>query len=102
MTNYQRGANFERKVIKELAKDPNYIYAMRSAGSHSIVDIVVFFYPEYKEFNNKIWLIQCSLKGKKSKIKLEELRDLAQECDAIPILASQGPTKIIFDRLDGT
>ena len=40
MTNYSRGAAFERRIKKDLEK--RGYYAIRSAGSHGLIDIAAF------------------------------------------------------------
>ena len=40
MSNYSRGANFERAFLQELHSGEDHLYAVRSAGSHGFLDIV--------------------------------------------------------------
>lgn len=54
MTNYQRGANKERRIVNKFRKEGQI--ALRSAGSHSEIDIVAI------DFNSRIIrLIQSKL-----------------------------------------
>jgi len=50
LTNYQRGSNFERQIKDKLTKKG--FYCMRSAGSHSVVDVCAIS-------ENQVYLIQC-------------------------------------------
>ena len=42
MTNYSKGANFERRVKRYLESCGYYV--VRSAGSHGVLDLVGFMY----------------------------------------------------------
>lgn len=42
MTKYHQGANYERKLIKQL-KEMGASVVIRTAGSHSPIDVVAFF-----------------------------------------------------------
>ena len=53
MTNYERGANFERRVKKEYEKLGYYV--MRSAGSHGVADLVAL------KRNTIPIIIQCKI-----------------------------------------
>jgi len=53
---YSKGANFERKVVNYLKKEPNFLVVFRSAGSHSPIDIVAVM-------PNCTMLIQCKTSG---------------------------------------
>ena len=55
-TNYQRGADKERRIVNKLKKE-GYLTA-RSAGSHSIIDVWAIN-PQYK----MVKLIQSKLGG---------------------------------------
>ena len=67
MTNYQNGANRERRVLHSL-KEQGFDLVFRSAGSHSPIDL---FALDIK--TKQIWLIQCKPKSMsiKAKQKLE-------------------------------
>jgi Holliday junction resolvase len=68
MTNYQNGANRERRVVNSL-KEQGFDLVFRSAGSHSPVDL---FALDIK--TKQIWLIQCKPKSLSSngKNKIED------------------------------
>ena len=40
LSNYSRGADFERTFLQELHSGEDHLYAMRSAGSHGALDII--------------------------------------------------------------
>ena len=65
---YRRGADYERKIVKEAKKEPNTI-AYRSAGSHSPVDVTIINFAK-----RTIELIQAKT-GKYSEIFKERLRE---------------------------
>jgi Holliday junction resolvase len=66
MNRYKKGADFERKIVNAFRKMG--CTALRSAGSHSPVDIVVIQ-------DKEILLIQCK-KGKLSKPAKEKAKNL--------------------------
>ena len=67
LTNYRRGTDKERRIVNKFrARD---CIALRSAGSHSIIDVVVIDY-----MNHEIKLIQSKL-GYLSKRKKKEILD---------------------------
>ena len=74
MSNYARGANFERRVKKMLEKDCWFV--IRSAGSHSPVDLVAIKRDEIK-------LIQCKIRkpSPKERESLYYIHDIFK-CDA--------------------
>lgn len=70
MTNYSRGANFERLVQKLLEEQGWFV--IRSAGSHGLVDLVAFKQDCITRF------IQCKIsKGDMTKAAKRELAVLA-------------------------
>lgn len=90
-TNYQRGADFERKVRDHLMFDLDACYVVRSAGSRGIADLVAFFpsteaieYDSAPIYVPQVWLVQVKRDGKITPEDLELLRSLAAEtgCDA--------------------
>ena len=50
---YKRGAEKERKIVNK-AKEEDGVIALRSAGSHSPIDVIII-----DTLNKKISLIQC-------------------------------------------
>lgn len=41
--NYARGADFERYFVKKILTEEGALHAMRSAGSHGVVDVIGLF-----------------------------------------------------------
>lgn len=70
MSEYRRGADFERKVVNDY-KARNW-YASRTPGSKSPIDIIAFRLGE-------VHIIQCKLTGLMTKAAKEQLRLMAQE-----------------------
>lgn len=111
MSNYSRGANFERAVVKHLEKR-GYL-AFRCAGSkgNSKVDVVAFapkpefyfsaknFYPVYGCDGDNI-LIQCKLSGAIFKSEREILINAAERFDCIPILANKCNSSLNLDVIE--
>ena len=77
MSRYARGADFERRVKKDL--EVHGYLAVRSAGSHGAVDIMAVG-------PDSILLIQCKLKGVISPADRAELVALAEKYDAEAVL----------------
>ena len=70
--NYRRGANFERKVKKWYEDNLVGCFVLRSAGSHSPVDLVVLW-------NGGVALVQCKMDGKLPRDEEEKLIKIAKE-----------------------
>jgi Holliday junction resolvase len=64
MTNYSRGADFERKVMTDLAE--RGFECIRSAGSHGAVDVMAFKTGEH-------WAVQCKINGRISPAERKKL-----------------------------
>lgn len=60
MTQYKRGANFERAAKKKL--EELGFFVVRAAGSHGVADLIAF-HPEPSS-SLRPMLIQCKLTGK--------------------------------------
>ena len=91
-TNYQKGADFERKVAKDLER---FGYAtIRSAGSHKPADVVAML-------GGHTFAIQCKRDGVLRPEEWNEFWEWAKVAGATPILASKGPRGrgIIYNRL---
>lgn len=95
-TQYQRGAAFERRVMRDLEKRGYYV--LRSAGSHSAIDVVALDY--------QVTLgVQAKLDGRCDPEEWNALWDLAATNkldDAL--IASVGPRRgspIVYSRLTG-
>lgn len=78
MTNYQKGANFERKVKADLIAKG--WCAVRSAGSHGVLDILA----HHKKF---ALYVQVKTDGAFPPKERRELMRLAKKHGAAPILA---------------
>lgn len=69
--NYVRGRNYEYRIMKKL-RNESYQVLIRSAGSHSPVDIVAL-----DIINKRIKLVQCKLKNsdkREAELKLSEFK----------------------------
>ena len=87
---YARGANFERRVKKHL--EVLRYQVIRSAGSHSPVDLVAFR-------QTRTLCVQCKLHGKISPAERDALLDFVSYVpDGIPIIASKSLFGIAFSR----
>ena len=64
LTNYQRGSNFERQIKDKLTKKG--FYCMRSAGSHSVVDVCAIS-------EDKVFLIQCKTSSTEELPNIQQL-----------------------------
>jgi Holliday junction resolvase len=87
MTQYTRGANFERKVKKYL-EDLDY-YVVRSAGSKGQADLVAIK-------RGETLLIQCKISGNISPIEYKKFLNLGKTLGVSTILAKNEKGKIIF------
>jgi Holliday junction resolvase len=91
--NYNRGANFERKVKKYLESKKYLVF--RSAGSHSVADLIAFPTTSTKMIDIQIfntsnpWLIQCKTgSAKMSQKEIDDLYILSYDYGLNPILAT--------------
>ena len=95
MTNYTKGANFERKIATMLQRKGYFV--TRSAGSHSIADLTAI------KKTKKPLLVQC--KAGTASVDLEDQNKLfitAQEAGAIAVTACKEDYKpIVFTRIIG-
>lgn len=100
-TNYSRGANFERTVMRDL--EGRGYAVLRSAGSHSPADVValrksllstVYGYGE-------VVAVQCKRNGRLDPDEWNEFWEWCARAGATPVLASKGPRGcgIIYNRL---
>jgi len=96
MTNYARGANFERDVKRDL-EGRGYL-VIRAAGSHGIMDLVAFKARWTDE--GAIWFIQAKLNGKLSPAERKELFESALSRNAWAVIVSR-PKRgaILYQRL---
>ena len=91
-TNYQRGADFERAVVRDF--EAHGYAAIRSAGSHKPADVVALRVSE-------TLVIQCKRDGILRPAEWNKFYCWAAMAGATPILASKGPRGhgIIYHRL---
>lgn len=91
LTNYARGANFERRIMADL--DLNGYFTMRASGSHGIADVVAIKAGE-------ILLVQCKITGTISPADRVALLDLATRAGAVPLIAYRpSPKKFAYRQL---
>jgi Holliday junction resolvase len=81
---YNKGVEFERKVV-DLFRSVG-CYAVRSAGSHGVADVVAI-----KTQKETVYFIQCKSNGKLSPSEWNELVMEAFVYGAVPIVASKHP-----------
>lgn len=84
MTQYRRGADFERKTKKEW--EANGWFVVRSAGSKGPVDLVAI---QRGVGESDVVLIQCKISGRISPGKFIELSNLAKALYATAFIATK-------------
>lgn len=92
MTNYSRGADFERAVKKDMER--NGWLVTRAAGSHGLWDLKAVAPAPV------VALVQCKRDGKLSIDERRSLRDVAWAFDCIPVLAYKDDG-IKYSHIDG-
>lgn len=92
VTNYQRGADFERMVARDLER--RGFVTVRSAGSHKPADVVAMI-------EGETFAIQCKRDGILRPDEWNKFLEWCEKGGAIPILAQKGPRGrgIIYHRL---
>lgn len=90
MVGYKKGASFEN-LVKDILVEDGWL-AIRSAGSHSIIDVLAIKVDEK-------WLIQCRTSGNLSGNERKELTILAEKHKATPILAYKKQGNIVFQEI---
>lgn len=90
MVGYKKGASFENQV-KDILNEDGW-FAIRSAGSHSIIDVLAIKVDEK-------WFIQCRTSGNLSGAERIELIALAEKHKAVPILAYKSKGNIVFQEI---
>jgi Holliday junction resolvase len=92
VTNYARGANFERTVKRDL--ESRGYFVIRSAGSHGVVDLMAFG-PKYPT-----WFIQAKINGVMSPAERRGFFECAKRSEAWAVRASR-PKRgaILYERL---
>jgi Holliday junction resolvase len=78
MTNYSRGADFERTVKADL--EEMGFFVVRSAGSHGAVDLLALSLHDQ-------WAVQCKINGKMTPDERKKLLAVANVCHIKPMKA---------------
>lgn len=91
MTNYSKGANFERRLIKHLRAQG--CRAHRTAGSHTPIDVMA-------GIDGRSWGFQCQLEKYFPPAKIEALKDEAQQYGATPVLCWREGKKVEFEYVE--
>ena len=98
MTNYAKGATFERTVKADLEKRGYLV--IRAAGSHGIMDLVAFRPPRKPYVTGETWFVQCKTNGVLSPADRRELYETAFKWGAWAVRASRPKRgKLLFERL---
>lgn len=93
-TNYSRGADFERRVARQLG---DYSYkTVRSAGSHSPTDIIALR-------RGIAVAVQCKRSGRLYPDEWNEFFDWCAEAGAVPVVAMLGKNGkgAVYQRITG-
>jgi len=90
MSKYSVGANFERAGKKKLEAEGWYV--LRSAGSHSVVDLVCFK-------DGEVRLLQCKVDGRISPNERKQILELAEENGFQAYLVKREGKEIIFQEI---
>lgn len=90
MSNYSRGANFERRVQKYFESSGWLV--IRSAGSHSLIDLVALK-------GGEVQLIQCKTDGVLSVAERQQLEELARETRCQIFLFSRNGKRMISQEI---
>jgi len=90
MSKYSVGANFERRVKAKLEKENWFV--LRSAGSHSVVDLFCFR-------DGEVRLVQCKVDGYISPNEREQLLGLAAQNGFCAYLVKREGKELIFVEL---
>jgi len=96
-TRYQKGADFERRVVKYL-EEIGY-YAMRSAGSHGMFDVIAI--PKRHSAPGVTLLIQAKRYGYVKKDELEKLQTNPWAGTALICWHKKRKSKLIFTNMLG-
>ena len=88
MKNYRRGADFERRVCRYFEKAGHFV--IRSAGSHSIIDLVAIK-------GGEVTLVQCKINGVLSKNERLQLQELHRYTGCQVLLISRNVYKMVSE-----
>jgi len=93
-TNYQRGADFERRCAKEL--EGKGFAVVRSAGSHKPADLVAML-------GGIVVCVQCKSDGRLGPEEWNDFWDWCERAGAVPVMAEKGPrgAGVIWRELTG-
>jgi len=93
-TNYQRGADLERKAASTLLHDYGALLVVRAAGSHGKADLVALFEPDVISWHADadvaaphVWLVQVKKDARLPAEEREALLQIAAETATVPVLA---------------
>ena len=90
MSEYRRGADFERKVVNDYeARDWT---AHRTTGSKGVYDV-------WAHKMGEVHIIQCKLTGRITKLAKEQLRCMAEENKFRAFIASNHKGTIVMEEL---
>lgn len=90
MSHYARGAAFERRVLVDL--QALGFVAVRSAGSHSPVDVVA-------ARGGLLLLVQCKTDGRCDPEDWNAVVAAAEQAGGVPLLASRVKRAIVYARM---
>lgn len=85
---YRKGANFERRVRRELESKGAFV--VRSAGSKGVFDLLAVF-PV-----GTVWGVQCKKTKRISESEVRRMLEVAEKYPIVPILATTEGRKIVF------
>ncbi|MEM2259989.1 MAG: hypothetical protein QXP52_00160 [Candidatus Aenigmatarchaeota archaeon] len=80
---YSKGRAFEYKVKNMLEKEGYFV--IRSAGSHSVADLIAIHSESNSSSSPTILFIQCSLQPK-AKFEIQKLLDICKKLHVTPSL----------------
>lgn len=90
MSNYRRGADFERRIARYYLKMGYFV--IRSAGSHSPIDLVALKAGEVE-------LVQCKIDGVLSVAGRQQLQELTRDTGCQVLLISRKDRKLYAERI---
>ena len=92
MSSYSKGRRFEYRVRYHLEKRGFRVF--RSAGSHSIADLIALK-------GGEVWLVQCKAteKGYMTPLVRSNFIEVAKELGVLPMLAYKSKRKIVLSEV---
>ena len=90
MSEYRRGADFERKVVNDY-RNRGWV-AHRTTGSKGVYDI-------WAHRQGEVHIIQCKLTGKITKLAKDQLRLMGEENNFRAFIASNDKGAIVMEEL---